>query len=92
VPAGHVVIFNGYLLHRSLPNTGRHGMRRALVNHYMSATSLLPWTAPAAGEPMALADHRDIVMVAGRDHYAWAGTSDLMHPHLRPDGDGGCVG
>jgi phytanoyl-CoA hydroxylase len=91
VPAGTAVVFNGYLLHRSLPNTGRHGMRRALVNHYMSATSPLPWTAPAPGEPMALADHRDIVMVAGRDPYAWAGTTDLVHPHLRPDGDGGCA-
>jgi len=91
VPAGTAVVFNGYLLHRSLPNTGRHGMRRALVNHYMSATSLLPWTAPASGEPMALADHRDIVMVAGRDHYAWAATTDLVRPHLRPDGDGGCA-
>jgi phytanoyl-CoA hydroxylase len=91
VPAGTAVLFNGYLLHRSLPNTGRHGMRRALVNHYMSATSLLPWTAPAPREPMALADYRDIVMVAGRDPYAWAGTTDLARPHLRPDGDGGCA-
>ena len=91
VPAGAAVVFNGYLLHRSLPNTGRHGMRRALVNHYMSATSVLPWTAPASGEPMALADHRDIMMVAGRDPYAWAGTTDLVRPHLRPDGDGGCA-
>jgi len=43
VPAGAVVLFNGYLLHMSLPNTGRRGLRRALVNHYMSAQSLLPW-------------------------------------------------
>jgi phytanoyl-CoA hydroxylase len=91
VPAGTAVVFNGYLLHRSLPNTGRHGMRRALVNHYMSATSLLPWTTPVPGQPMALADYRDIVMVAGRDHYSWAGTPDLVRPHLRPDGDGGCA-
>ena len=41
--AGSVLFFDGYLLHRSLPNTGRAGMRRALVNHYMSAQSLLPW-------------------------------------------------
>jgi phytanoyl-CoA hydroxylase len=32
VAAGSVVLFNGYLLHMSLPNTGRHGLRRALVN------------------------------------------------------------
>ena len=43
IPAGAVVVFNGYLLHRSLPNTGAHGLRQALVNHYMSAESLLPW-------------------------------------------------
>jgi phytanoyl-CoA hydroxylase len=29
VPAGTAVIFNGYLLHRSLQNSGRHGYRRA---------------------------------------------------------------
>jgi ectoine hydroxylase-related dioxygenase (phytanoyl-CoA dioxygenase family) len=91
VPAGAAVVFNGYLLHRSLPNTGRHGMRRALVNHYMSAESLLPWFPPTADVPMALADHRDILLVAGRDPYAWAGTTDLMRPHLRPDGSGGCI-
>ena len=53
VPAGAAVVFNGYLLHRSLPNTGRHGLRRALVNHYMSAASLLPWMLPPPGSPWA---------------------------------------
>src|SRR5690606_30873009 len=43
IPAGTALIFNGYLLHRSLQNSGRHGYRRALANHYMSAESLLPW-------------------------------------------------
>ena len=42
VPAGSVVFFNGYLLHRSKRNTSS-GYRRALVNHYMSMNSLLPW-------------------------------------------------
>jgi phytanoyl-CoA hydroxylase len=55
VPAGSVVLFNGYLLHMSLPNTGRNGLRRALVNHYMSVQSLLPWMlrppGSAWGEP-----------------------------------------
>jgi ectoine hydroxylase-related dioxygenase (phytanoyl-CoA dioxygenase family) len=51
VPAGSVVVFNGYLLHMSLPNTGRHGLRRALVNHYMSARSLLPWFVPEGVTP-----------------------------------------
>src|SRR5699024_10623417 len=30
--AGQAVVFNGYLLHRSLKNSGRHGFRRALTN------------------------------------------------------------
>lgn len=91
LPAGSALVFDGYLLHRSLPNSGKDGMRRALVNHYMSAESLLPWFPPAEGEAMALRDHRDIVMVAGRDPYAWAGLADLVHPHVRPDRQGGCI-
>ena len=42
VKAGSVVFFNGYLLHRSKPNK-TNGFRRSLVNHYMSASSFLPW-------------------------------------------------
>jgi phytanoyl-CoA hydroxylase len=91
LPAGAALIFDGYLLHRSLPNTGHHGMRRALVNHYMSAESLLPWFPPTAHEAMGRLDHRDVYLVAGKDPYAWKGTVDLMHPHVRPDGDGGCA-
>jgi phytanoyl-CoA hydroxylase len=91
VAAGSVVLFNGYLLHMSLPNTGRHGLRRALVNHYMSARSLLPWMPPPAGVGMGRADHRDIVMVAGTDPYAYKRTVEVMRPHVRPDGQGGCV-
>jgi phytanoyl-CoA hydroxylase len=91
IPAGAAVVFNGYLLHRSLPNTGNHGMRRALVNHYMSAESLLPWFAPTGPEPIAMLDHRDIVLVAGEDPYAFKGTTDVMRPHVRPDREGGCV-
>ena len=91
VPAGSVVVFNGYLLHMSLPNGGRHGLRRALVNHYMSAQSLLPWFLPPAGVTMGRADHRDVVLVAGTDPYAYKGTVDVMRPHVRPDGQGGCV-
>jgi hypothetical protein len=49
-------------------------MRRALVNHYMSAESLLPWFPPGPGTAMGKHDHRDIV-----------------HPHIRADGDGGCA-
>jgi phytanoyl-CoA hydroxylase len=90
VPAGTAVIFNGYLLHRSLPNKS-NGFRRALVNHYMSAESLLPWFRPEEGVPMAQTDHRDIVMVAGVDPYAFKGTTDVMRPQVRPDGEGGCI-
>jgi ectoine hydroxylase-related dioxygenase (phytanoyl-CoA dioxygenase family) len=90
VPAGAVVLFNGYLLHRSLPNTSRQGLRRALVNHYMNARSLLPWTDPPAGTHIAAWDHRDIVMVAGTDPYAYRGTADILAPYIRPDRDGGC--
>jgi phytanoyl-CoA hydroxylase len=91
VPAGSVVLFSGYLLHMSLPNSGRHGLRRALVNHYMSAESPLPWFLPPQGSTMGRADHRDIVLVAGTDPYAYKGTVDVMRPHVRPDGRGGCV-
>jgi len=90
VAAGSVVLFNGYLLHRSLPNTARSGLRRALVNHYMSAQSLLPWTLPPAGVHVAKWDCRDIVMVAGQDPYAWRGTTDTSRPYIRPDRNGGC--
>jgi phytanoyl-CoA hydroxylase len=90
VRAGSVVLFNGYLLHRSLPNAARSGLRRALVNHYMSAQSLLPWTRPPDDVHVAKWDCRDIVMVAGRDPYAWRGTTDVSRPYIRPDKDGGC--
>ena len=90
IPAGTALIFNGYLLHRSLENSGRHGYRRALANHYMSAESLLPWRSPQEGEWMGIADYRDVVLVAGQDPYAYKGTVDLAVTHARPDRDGGC--
>lgn len=91
VKAGSVVFFNGYLLHRSLPNRATSGYRRSLVNHYMSAESLLPWWPPGEKQSMALADYRDIVMVAGTDPYAYKGTQDLAKPHVRAAGGGGCA-
>lgn len=90
VPAGSVVVFNGYLLHRSLPNTGRHGFRRALVNHYMSAESLLPWQAVPEKVHVGKHDYRDIVLVCGEDPYAYKGLADLGTPGVRPTGEGGC--
>jgi phytanoyl-CoA hydroxylase len=83
VRSGSVVLFNGYLLHRSLPNRSR-GSRRALVNHYMSAQSLLPWKAVPAGHAIGTHDYRDIVMVAGRDPYASKGLADLTHAEIWP--------
>lgn len=91
IPAGSVVVFNGYVLHRSLPNTGRHGLRRALVNHYMSAESLLPWGKKPEGIRGAQWDFRDVVMVAGQDPYAHQGTTEITVPHIRPERDGGCA-
>ncbi len=89
--AGSVLLFNGYLLHRSLPNTRRGSFRRALVNHYMSAESLLPWRGPIPdGEHIGKFDHRDVMLVAGRDPYAYKGTPDLVRTYLRRDRDGGC--
>ena len=87
--AGSVLFFDGYLLHRSLPNTGRAGLRRALVNHYMSAQSLLPWGAPPAELHAGRWDYRDIVLVAGSDPYAFKGTVDASTPHVRPAVVGG---
>jgi ectoine hydroxylase-related dioxygenase (phytanoyl-CoA dioxygenase family) len=90
VPAGAAVIFNGYLLHRSLQNSGAHGYRRALANHYMSAESLLPWRDVPDGVHVGKHDFRDIVVVAGTDPYAYKGTVDVSRPLSRPDKDGGC--
>ncbi|MCE7986199.1 MAG: phytanoyl-CoA dioxygenase family protein [Caldilinea sp. CFX5] len=90
VPAGAIVFFNGYLLHRSFPNRAKSGYRRVLVNHYMSAESLLPWRPPAEGVHMAIADYRDIVMIAGEDPYRWKGLDEMAKPFVRPSGEGGC--
>jgi phytanoyl-CoA hydroxylase len=89
VPRGSIVFFNGYLLHRSLPNRAKNGFRRALVNHYMSAESLLPWRN-VEGIGMAKCDYRDVVMIAGEDPYYWKDHEDIAKPHIRPDAEGGC--
>ncbi len=92
VKAGAVVFFNGYTLHRSLPNRAPSGYRRALVNHYMSAQSFLPWHGPREGEKVGMAklDFRDIVMVAGTDPFAYKGIESRAAPHVRSAGNGGC--
>ncbi|MCU0514315.1 MAG: phytanoyl-CoA dioxygenase family protein [Anaerolineae bacterium] len=91
VPAGSIVFFNGYLLHRSLPNTRSSGYRRVLVNHYMSAESLLPWLPSSSGKRIALTDYRDIILVAGTDPYAYKGVENIAEPGVRPDKQGGCL-
>lgn len=92
VKAGSVVFFNGYLLHRSLPNRAPDGFRRSLVNHYMSAESTLPWLKNDGyeGDWLGQQDFRDIILVAGEDPYAWKGTEDRSRAHCRRGGEGGC--
>lgn len=83
VPSGSVVFFHGYLLHRSLANETEDRFRTALVNHYMSAESQLPWDQDGRLEPTE--DLRDVVIVAGQDPYAHKGTVDVSVPFLRAD-------
>lgn len=92
VKKGSIVFFNGYLLHRSLPNYRETGFRRSLVNHYMSAESLLPWFwgELPAGVGVANGDCRDIVMVCGEDPYSNRGIEERSKAHVRPLGKGGC--
>ncbi|MDX2081700.1 MAG: phytanoyl-CoA dioxygenase family protein [Terrimicrobiaceae bacterium] len=92
VKAGSIIFFNGYFLHRSFPNRAERGCRRVLVNHYMSAQSLLPWTSDTGGKPVSTFDARDVVLVAGTDPYAYKGTVDVARPMIRPIGQGGCAG
>jgi phytanoyl-CoA hydroxylase len=81
--SGDVVFFNGYLLHSSLRNKTENNFRTALVNHYMSAESMLPWDQD--GKFQLTEDLRDIVMVAGTDPYAHKTVVDMNRPYLRPE-------
>ena len=83
VASGSVVFFNGYVLHASLRNKTEDRFRTALVNHYTSAETMLPWDNDGRLEPTD--DMRDVVLVAGGDPYAHKGTADLTRPFLRPD-------
>ena len=83
VKKGSVVFFNGYTLHSSRRNKTTDCFRTALVNHYMSADSMLPWDQD--GKLAATEDLRDIVLVAGTDRYEWKGTVDANKPYLRPE-------
>jgi phytanoyl-CoA hydroxylase len=83
VEKGSVVFFNGYTLHSSRRNKTTDCFRMALVNHYMSAESMLPWDQDGKLAPTE--DLRDIVLVAGEDPYAWKGIVDANQPYLRPE-------
>ncbi|QIL40536.1 phytanoyl-CoA dioxygenase family protein [Pedobacter sp. HDW13] len=83
VKKGSVVFFNGYTLHSSKRNKTKDCFRTALVNHYMSAESMLPWDQD--GKLPATEDLRDIVMISGEDPYAWKGTLEANQPYLRPE-------
>ena len=83
VTSGSVVFFNGYTLHSSLRNKTTDRFRIALVNHYMSAESMLPWDQDGKLPPTE--DLRDIVMVAGKDPYDYKGIVDVNKPYLRPE-------
>lgn len=76
VERGSVVFFNGYLLHKSHRNRS-DGNRRALVNHYCNAWSLLPWapTKTIPGGHIGVLDNRTAIVVAGVDPYEWKGRS-----------------
>jgi len=84
VKRGSAIIFNGYLHHRSLPNRARKGTyRRALVNHYLNANSMLPWDCDGTISPTR--DMRDIILVNGIDPYAWKGTENITSAFLRAE-------
>ncbi len=92
VKTGDVVFFNGYLLHRSMKNRSTH-TRRALVNHYMSTASLLPWGFNGAPNA-AMHDMRTVVVVSGEDPHAWRGyvdppSSTFVRPATGRFGDSG---
>jgi len=80
VQAGDVVFFDGYVLHKSNMNRSPDCPRRALISHYMSAESLLPWNTDGRG------DNRDVVMVAGSDPYYWKNLEDFNSPGMRKRG------
>lgn len=83
VKKGSAVFFNGYLFHSSLRNKTKDKFRTALVSHYMSAESMLPWNWD--GRIDLKEDMRDIIMVAGDDPYKHKGISNLTYPYLRPE-------
>ena len=88
VSAGSVVVFNGYLLHRSLPNSGRQrlppGAGEPLHERRVAA-------AVGRGRDARARDFRDVVLIAGEDPYAYKGVERLASPQVRPENFGGCA-
>ncbi len=83
ISRGSVIFFNGYILHRSLRNKTKDRFRLSLVSHYMSAESLLPWNWD--GRIDLKEDMRDILMISGKDPYAYKGIENITYPYLRGD-------
>lgn len=81
---GSALFFDGYLVHGSFPNRSQDRTRRALLYVYADAASPVMFD-PTTYQPTAQ-DYRDIVMVSGRDPYAWRGTARRGEPYLRPAG------
>ena len=83
---GSVVFFNGYLLHSSYPNRLQRGFRRSLLFVYVSAETPMHWHPTDFRQANALSDWRDIVLVAGKDPYAWKGLADAGRAYVRKPG------
>lgn len=74
VKAGDVIFFHGYIIHGSYQNRSDI-YRRAVVNHYCNAWSLLPWQNKV--------DNRSVVPVAGIDPYVWKGYDEFSPDNVR---------
>ena len=83
VSRGTLIVFDGHLVHRSLPNRS-DGFRRSLALHAARATSRMPWMGAEQRGPIGEADCRDFELICGEDPYADARRDDLLLPWLRP--------
>lgn len=85
VPAksGDLIVFDGYLLHRSGPNR-TDGPRRAIGLHGVRAATRMPWMGAEQRGPIGGADCRDFELVAGEDPYRDEPKAALLLPWMRP--------
>jgi ectoine hydroxylase-related dioxygenase (phytanoyl-CoA dioxygenase family) len=91
--AGDALFFNGYLLHKSLKNRSTR-YRKVLTNHYMTATTLFPYTLKCkCGQLHYIADTdcRNVLLVSGSDPYVAKGYVQETITHLRVLNDDGVV-